>query len=121
MARCAMRRVCYPIYGARTALLRQPSKPPVGPATRHLQWRFVVEWSSRIPVRAQKFILLLILLGANLFLLWQFSPDRWPYLWPKPMIYIILGVAVALVALRMQGYWSKTLIIRVAGLILFFL
>ena len=78
-------------------------------------------WSTRISLRMQKLILLLVAAGANLLLLWQFSPQRWPYLWPQPLIFILLGVVLALVWLRAQGYWNKTLAIRLAGGFLLFL
>ena len=80
-----------------------------------------MEWSSRISLRVRKLVVLMGMGLLNLFLLWQFSPQRWPYLWPTPMIYIVLGVVLALVVLRAQGYWRKLLAIRLAGAFLLFL
>jgi cellulose synthase (UDP-forming) len=69
----------------------------------------------------RKLVLLLTVGLLNLFLLWQFSPQQWPYLWPQPLLYIVLGGVLALVVLRVQGYWRKLLAVRLAGACLIFL
>ena len=74
-----------------------------------------------LSLRTRKGIVVLGAILLNALLLWQFSPNRWPYLWPKPGIYIVLGVVLALFWLREQGYWNKTFAIRLAGAFLIFL
>ncbi|HET7081781.1 MAG TPA: glycosyltransferase [Chloroflexia bacterium] len=79
--------------------------------------RFFQHW----PLRTQKIIATVVVAFLNALLLWQFFPTRWPYLWPSPALPIILGGILVLVWLRQQGYWNKTLAIRVAGAVLLFL
>jgi len=75
----------------------------------------------QLPLRTQKIIATVVAALLNALLLWQFFPTRWPYLWPSPAVPIILGSILVLVWLRQQGYWTKTLAIRVAGVLLLFL
>ncbi len=80
-----------------------------------------MEWSKRISLRARKSILAILLVALDIFLLTFFWPGTWPYLWPQPAIFIILGAVLVLLGLRKEGYWNKAFSIRCAGGFLLFL
>src|SRR5215212_2642317 len=95
--------------------------PSLSRVARYFQRRFMVEQRNLISLRARKGILLTILAVLNVLLLWQLPPLRWPYLWPTPLIYLLLGGVILILWLRERGYWSRMMSIRLAGLVLIFL
>ena len=74
-----------------------------------------------VKITLKGILLSLLIVGLDIFLLWQFPPQRWPYLWPQPAISIVLGAVLLIHWLQQRGHWTRLRKLRVAGCALLFL
>ncbi len=64
-------------------------------------------------------VLSAILLVINYVLLRDYNTLRWPYLWPQPALYILIGFFV--IGLWFREYFSGIWALRVVGLCMVFI
>jgi len=80
--------------------------------TLHEVWWYSLR--VRFKVHILRLVIFLIVLSLNFWLLRDFNTLRWPYLWPKPGVFVLLTLAVATIWFyeEMQRIWM----FRVVGL-----
>lgn len=79
------------------------------------------QFANLLQTRFGKALVIGGIVVVNVLALLLFSPTRWPYLWPQPIISLMIVLVLAILWLRMVGLWTKHVQLLLAGSMVVFL